>query len=125
MLIPYKSIPHLQFLSHYYGYCLSSTPKISYRCFKLFSSSVSCNNHANDKNPVLTNSVSTGFNVNMVFLRATRYYFLLTNHSIHTIKGTEQNLIKILSTGSLKTLKSLMLLGLQTFSIYSHSTFPN
>ena len=29
----------------------------------------------------------------MVFLRATRYYFLLTNHSIHTIKGTEQNLI--------------------------------
>ncbi len=32
-------------------------------------------------------------NVNMVFLRATRYYFLLTNHSIHTIKGTEQNLI--------------------------------
>ncbi len=26
----------------------------------------------------------------MVFLRATRYYFLLTNHSIHTIKGTEQ-----------------------------------
>ena len=29
----------------------------------------------------------------MVFLRATRYYFSLTNHSIHTIKGTEQNLI--------------------------------
>ena len=29
----------------------------------------------------------------MVFLRATRYYFLLTNHSIHAIKGTEQNLI--------------------------------
>ena len=29
----------------------------------------------------------------MVFLRATRYYFLLTNHSMHTIKGTEQNLI--------------------------------
>ena len=29
----------------------------------------------------------------MVFLRAKRYYFLLTNHSIHTIKGTEQNLI--------------------------------
>lgn len=34
-----------------------------------------------------------------------KYYSLLTNHSIHTIKGTEQNLIKILSTGSLKTLK--------------------
>ena len=33
----------------------------------------------------------------MVFLRATRYYFLLTNHSIHTIKGTEQNLINGLS----------------------------
>ena len=48
------------------------------------------------------------------FLRATRYYFLLTNHSIHTIKGTEQNLIKILSTGSLKTLKPLILLGFQT-----------
>ena len=63
-------------------------------------------------------------NVNMVFLRATRYYFLLTNHSIHTIKGTEQNLIKILSTGSLKTLKPLILLGFQTFSIYSHSTVP-
>ncbi len=60
-------------------------------------------------------------NVNMVFLRATRYYFLLTNHSIHTINGTEQNLIKILSTGSLKTLKPLILLGFQTFSIYSHS----
>ena len=29
----------------------------------------------------------------MVFLRATKYYFLLTNHSIHTIKGIEQNLI--------------------------------
>ena len=57
----------------------------------------------------------------MVFLRATRYYFLLTNHSIHTIKGTEQNLIKILSTGSLKTLNPLILLGFQTFSIYSHS----
>ncbi len=60
----------------------------------------------------------------MVFLRAKRYYFLLTNHSIHTIKGTEQNLIKILSTGSLKTLKPLILLGFQTFSIYSHSTNP-
>ena len=60
----------------------------------------------------------------MVFLRATRYYFLLTNHSIHTIKGTEQNLIKILSTGSLKTLKPLILLGFRTFSIYSHSIVP-
>ena len=47
----------------------------------------------------------------MVFLRATRYYFLLTNHSIHTIKDTEQNLIKTLSTGSLKALNSLILLG--------------
>ncbi len=63
-------------------------------------------------------------NVNMVFLRAARYYFLLTNHSIHTIKGTEQNLIKILSTGSLKALKPLILLGFQTLSIYSHSTVP-
>ena len=41
---------------------------------------------------------------------------------MHTIKGTEQNLIKILSTGSLKTLKPLILLGFQTFLIYSHST---
>ena len=39
----------------------------------------------------------------MVFLRATRYYFLLTNHSIHTIKGTEQNLIN----GLFKNLESL------------------
>ena len=76
----------------------------------------------NDKNPVLTYSVSTGFNVNMVFLRATRYYFLLTNHSIHTIKGTEQNLIKILSTRVLKSCKPALLPGLQTFSIYSHSS---
>ena len=114
--------PHLQFLSHYYKYYSFSAPKISYRCFKLFSSSVSCNNPANDKTPYWLQSVSTGCNVNMVFLWATRYYFLLTNHSVHTIKGTEQNLIKILSTGSLKTLKPLILPGFQTFSIYSHST---
>lgn len=38
---------------------------------------------------------------------------------MHTIKGTEQNLIKILSTGSLKTLKPLILLGFQTFLINS------
>lgn len=37
------------------------------------------------------------------------------------IKGTKQNLIKILSTGSLKALNYLILLGLQTFLIYSHS----
>lgn len=43
--------PHLQFLSHYYKYYSFSAPKISYRCFKLFSSSVSCNNPANDKTP--------------------------------------------------------------------------
>ena len=122
--MPCKLYPHLQFMSHYYGYCSSSAPKISYRCFKLFSSSVNCNNPANDKNPVLTSIRRTGFNVNMVFLRAARYYFLLTNHLIHTIKGTEQNLIKILSTGSLKTLNPLILLGFQTFSIYSHSTVP-
>ena len=113
--------PHLQFLSHYYKYYSFSAPKISYRCFKLFSSSVSCNNPANDKTPYWLQSVSTGCNVNMVFLWATRYYFLLTNHSVHTIKGTEQNLIKILSTGSLKTLKPLILLEFQTSSIYSHS----
>lgn len=116
--------PHLQFLSHYYKYYSFSAPKISYRCFKLFSSSVSCNNPANDKTPYWLQSVSTGCNVNMVFLWATRYYFLLTNHSVHTIKGTEQNLIKILSTGSLKTLKPLILLEFQTSSIYSHSTNP-
>ena len=77
---------------------------------------------ANGKTPYWLQSVSTGLNVNMVFLRATRYCFLLTNHSIHTIKGTEQNLIKILSTGFLKT---LILLGFQTFSIYSNSTITN
>lgn len=51
VFIPCKLYPHLQFLSHYYEYYSSSAPKISYRRFKLFSSSVSCNNHANDKTP--------------------------------------------------------------------------
>ena len=97
VFIPCKLYPHLQFLSHYYEYYSFSVPTISYRCFKLFSSSISCNNPANDKTPYWLQSVSTGCNVNMVFLRATRYYFLLTNHSIYTIKGNEQNLIKILS----------------------------
>lgn len=124
MFIPCKLYSHLQFPSFYYEHYSSSAPKISYRCFKLFSSSVSCNNPANNKNPVLTSTRQYGVNVNMMFLQATRYYFLLTNHSIHTIKGTEQNLIKILLTGSLKTLKYLILLGFQTFSIYSHSIVP-
>ena len=43
----------------------------------------------------------------MVFLRATRYYFLLTNHSIHTIKGTEQNLIN----GLFENLETLDITG--------------
>lgn len=51
----------------------------------------------------------------MVFLRATRYYFLLTNHSIHTIKGTEQNLIKILSTGLFENLEALDITGASDF----------
>lgn len=47
----------------------------------------------------------------MVFLRATRYYFLLTNHSIHTIKGTEQNLIN----GLFENLETLDVIGVSDF----------
>lgn len=64
-------------------------------------------------NPVLTLIRQYGVNVNMVFLRATRYYFLLTNHSIHTIKGTEQNLIN----GLFENLKALDITGFSDFRI--------
>ena len=47
----------------------------------------------------------------MVLLRATRYYFLLTNHSIHTIKGNEQNLIN----GLFESLKTLDIIGASDF----------
>ena len=51
------------------------------------------------------------------FLRATRYYFLLTNHSIHAIKGTEQNLINEL----FENLETRIATGVSDFTIYSHS----
>ena len=51
----------------------------------------------------------------MVFLRATRYYFLLTNHSIHTINGTEQNLIKNLINGLFENLETLDVTGAPDF----------
>ena len=47
----------------------------------------------------------------MVFLRATRYYFLLTNHSIHTIKCTDQNLIN----GLFENPEALDITGLSGF----------
>lgn len=47
----------------------------------------------------------------MVFLRATRYYFLLTNHSIHTIKCAEQNLINEL----FENLETLDITGVSDF----------
>lgn len=43
----------------------------------------------------------------MVFLRAARYYFLLTNHSIHTIKGYRAESYQDLINGLFENLEAL------------------
>ena len=43
----------------------------------------------------------------MVFLRATRYYFLLTNHSIHTIKCAEAESYQNLINGLFENLETI------------------
>ena len=51
----------------------------------------------------------------MVFLRATIYYFLLTNHSIHTIKRAEAESYQNLINGLFENLEALGITGFSDF----------